>query len=79
MPSPGRKRHVREHGPQQHGIAGVNNWDLALSKNFKLTERWSMQFRGEFFNALNHPSFDAVGALLNTTASGSIRTSTALR
>ncbi|HTM49346.1 MAG TPA: hypothetical protein VL285_11710, partial [Bryobacteraceae bacterium] len=47
---------------------GVNKWDLALFKNFKIAEKKTMQFRGEFFNALNHPSFTTVGTALNTTA-----------
>lgn len=49
---------------------GVNKWDLALFKNFQLTERWRMQFRGELFNAFNHPSFDTVAVTLNTTSTG---------
>jgi hypothetical protein len=36
---------------------GIQNWDVGVFKNFKLTERVSMQFRTEFFNAFNHPSF----------------------
>jgi hypothetical protein len=39
------------HGP------GVNNWNLALLKDLKLTERISLEFRGEFFNAFNHAQF----------------------
>src|SRR6202044_3230470 len=31
------------HGP------GINNWDFALLKNTMITERFSLQFRGEFF------------------------------
>jgi hypothetical protein len=37
---------------------GINNWDLSLFKNFGLfSERWKMQFRGEFYNAFNHTQF----------------------
>jgi len=32
----------------------INNMDLAIYKNFKLTERMKMQFRFETFNSLNH-------------------------
>ena len=34
------------------------NWDFSLSKVWKLNERVKMQFRGEFFNILNHTNFD---------------------
>jgi hypothetical protein len=34
-----------------------NNWDLSAIKRWRITERLSLQFRGEFLNALNHPSF----------------------
>jgi len=46
---------------------GLNKWDFALFKNFKLRESLRLQFRGEFFNAFNHPSFTTIGASLNTT------------
>jgi hypothetical protein len=36
-----------------------NNWDLSTIKKWRVTERLSVQFRGEFLNALNHPSFSA--------------------
>jgi hypothetical protein len=49
---------------------GVNKWDLALFKEFTVREGMRLQFRGEFFNAFNHPSFTTVGASLNTTAAG---------
>ncbi len=33
------------------------NWDLSITKNTKLTEATSVDFRAEFFNAFNHPVF----------------------
>jgi hypothetical protein len=39
------------HGP------GINNWDFALLKNTMITERFSLQFRAEFFNIFNHTQF----------------------
>jgi hypothetical protein len=33
---------------------GINNWDLSLSKQTHLTERYSLQTRFEFFNVGNH-------------------------
>jgi hypothetical protein len=46
---------------------GVNKWDLALFKVFPAGEKKSLEFRGEFFNALNHPSFTTIGTALNTS------------
>jgi hypothetical protein len=36
---------------------GVRNWDLSLFKDFLITERLKLQFRGEFLNALNTVRF----------------------
>ncbi len=44
---------------------GVNNWDLAISKRFRLfSEGRYLQFRTELFNAFNHTQFSG----LNSTA-----------
>lgn len=51
---------------------GINNWDLSLMRNFKVTERWRLQFRGAFYNALNHGQYNAPGTTLNTTQFGRI-------
>lgn len=32
-------------------------WDLSLVKDWKFAERMKLQFRGEFFDVLNHPNF----------------------
>ncbi|HZO57157.1 MAG TPA: carboxypeptidase regulatory-like domain-containing protein, partial [Bryobacteraceae bacterium] len=40
---------VRGDGPQ--------NFDVSLFKNFAFTERWTLQFRAEFFNLFNTPQF----------------------
>jgi hypothetical protein len=37
--------------------SGFRNWDLSVAKNWKLGERFTAQFRAEFFNVLNHPNF----------------------
>jgi len=34
------------------------NLDSGLMKNFKLSERFTLQFRAEAFNVLNHPNFN---------------------
>ena len=44
---------------------GVNNWDLSVTKRFKVfSEARSLSFRGEFYNAFNHTQFSG----WNTTA-----------
>ena len=39
------------HGP------GLNNWDLSVQKDIRLTESKRLELRGEFFNAFNHAQF----------------------
>jgi hypothetical protein len=36
---------------------GINNWDLTLFKNFRMSERLNTQFRWETFNTFNHTQF----------------------
>lgn len=43
---------------------GVNNWDIALFKNFPIREQVRLQFRWELYNAFNHTQFSG----LDTTA-----------
>jgi hypothetical protein len=38
---------------------GFHRLDLSIFKAFQLSERFSLQFRSEFFNILNHPNFNA--------------------
>src|SRR5262249_45058680 len=40
---------------------GLINWDFGLHRNFKLTERFAMQFRMEAFNFSNTPHFGNPG------------------
>jgi hypothetical protein len=35
----------------------TNNFDLSLFKNFRVTERFRLQFRAESFDAVNHVQF----------------------
>ena len=35
---------------------GFRNWDFSVIKTWKFTERYSAEFRAEFFNILNHPN-----------------------
>ena len=52
-------------GTRHYGNLGRNSlqgppfkqWDLAIYKTTKLTEKMNLQLRAEFFNLLNHPNF----------------------
>ena len=46
---------------------GFQNWNLGVFKQFQITERQSVSFRGEFFNLPNHPNLS--GPQLNPTNS----------
>jgi hypothetical protein len=36
---------------------GATQWDITVRRQFRFTERVSLQARGDFFNILNHPNF----------------------
>ena len=42
---------------------GINNWDMALLKEFSVHDRLHFEFRAEFFNAFNHTQFVATSGL----------------
>ncbi len=41
---------------------GYNNWDMSVSKNFRIREKYTLQLRGEAQDAMNHPVFAAPNA-----------------
>jgi hypothetical protein len=41
------------------------NWDFSIKKDTKISEQTSMEFRAEFFNFTNHPTFDIDTAEMN--------------
>ena len=45
---------------------GYINDDLSLVKKFKITERQSINFRWEFYNLFNHPTFGGLTTNLTT-------------
>jgi hypothetical protein len=51
---------------------GFNNWDFALLKNVKISERFHTQFRAEFFNLFNHTSFSGVSTTLGSSTFGRV-------
>jgi len=55
---------------------GMQTLDLALVRDFGLTERTKFQFRGEFFNALNHTNLGTPDRFVNTPQFGTITEAT---
>jgi hypothetical protein len=51
---------------------GVSSFDLSLFKDFKLTEKVSLEFRAESFNAFNRPVFGGPNTSVTSTAFGLI-------
>ena len=52
------------------GGPGINNWDLALSKDYRFTETKSLEFRAEFFNVFNHAQFLTPSGLIDGSSFG---------
>jgi Carboxypeptidase regulatory-like domain len=52
------------HGP------GLNNWDFAIHKNTRITERLTTEFRFELFNAFNHAQFKNPDGDINSSSFG---------
>lgn len=51
---------------------GYANWDFAAEKRFNLTESKYLNFRAEFFNFTNHPSFGPPNSFFNSQNFGKI-------
>jgi hypothetical protein len=51
---------------------GMQTMDLALLRQFTLTEKWRFQIRGEFFNALNQVNLGTPNRFVNTPQFGTI-------
>ena len=51
---------------------GINNFDLSLFKNFRLSEKFKAQFRLETYNSLNHVQFEAPNTNPVSTEFGSL-------
>jgi hypothetical protein len=43
----------------------ITNVDFSLNKNWRMRERYGLQFRAEFFNIFNHPNFNGFSTALN--------------
>jgi hypothetical protein len=61
------------HGP------GVNNWDISIQKDTKITESKTLQIRSEFFNAWNHAQFGMPDGNFNDATFGLVTTANSPR
>ena len=70
-------------GRNTERVPGLNNWDVNLSKNVRINERVSTEFRTEFYNIWNHPQYGyrSVGPFVpgEGTIASSVQTSIAGR
>jgi hypothetical protein len=59
-------------------LRGLPLWqaDMALGRSFNFTEKWKLQFKGEFFNIFNHPMFGGYGTSFTTPSTFGVPTTT---
>ena len=55
--------------------AGLSTLDFSLQRNFVLREGMKLQFRGEFFNALNHTNLGVPGRVFGAAGFGVVSSS----
>jgi len=53
---------------------GLEQWDFAADKNFRIRELAHLQFRSEFFNFTNHTNFGIPNTITTNSSFGQIRT-----
>lgn len=58
---------------------GLIEQDISVLRNFHLGEKAQLQFRGEFFNVLNHTNFSVPGSTFGTSSFGVISSANAGR
>jgi hypothetical protein len=51
---------------------GQATWNFSLMKKYKVSERLSVQFRAEVYNAMNHPSFDTPNTSPTSSTFGTV-------
>ena len=59
--------------------AGLSQWDFGVSKNFRLAESATLQFRGEFFNILNRVNFGVPNDDISSPTFGQVQSAGAPR
>ena len=59
--------------------AGFSQWDMGVSKNFRLAEAFTLLFRGEFFNLLNQVNFGVPNDDISSRTFGQVQSAAAPR
>jgi hypothetical protein len=71
---------ISEFGPFPENMTARNafrgpgfwNFDAGVYKNFKLGERFTMQFRGEFYNLFNHSNYYVIPSLPDVSSTTAV-------
>ncbi len=58
---------------------GRNAFDFSIIRNLRFRENDKLQFRGELFNAFNHPKFGNPGIVLGASNFGIVGSATPAR
>ena len=51
---------------------GQRNWDMAVSRQFAVSERWKLLFRSDFFNILNHANWNNPTTSITSSTFGQV-------
>jgi hypothetical protein len=51
---------------------GLQQFDFTITKQFRFTEARGLQFRAEFFNLTNSPTFATPAATIDTSSGGQV-------
>ncbi|HMD83111.1 MAG TPA: carboxypeptidase-like regulatory domain-containing protein [Terriglobia bacterium] len=51
---------------------GINEWDVSFIKRTRISERFSLEFRAQFFNVFNHANFGNPAGTTDSTGFGEI-------
>ena len=57
----------------------ITTIDFSVGKNWRIQERYGLQFRAEFFNALNHTNFVGFDTDLRNVSFGTLNAAQAPR
>jgi hypothetical protein len=57
----------------------ITNIDFSIAKNWRVKERYGIQFRTEFFNLLNHPNFVGFDTDLRNASFGTLNSAQGAR